>query len=82
LKNCIKLKKKRLLHARIRQLQGLRPLDPHQAFALDPPGASRHPSDPLPSTAPPVQKFLDPPLLALKYEYELYCQKKITFFKN
>jgi hypothetical protein len=32
--------------------RGLRPLDPHQGFALDPLGASRQPPDPLPSTAP------------------------------
>jgi hypothetical protein len=43
--------------------RGLRPLDPHQSFALDPLEASRQPPDPLLSTAPPVQKCLDPPLM-------------------
>jgi hypothetical protein len=41
---------------------GLRPLDPDQGFSLDPLGASGQSPDPLPSTAPPVQKFLDLPL--------------------
>jgi hypothetical protein len=38
-----KLKKKHLLHVRMVIFRGLRPLDPHQGFALDPLGASRQP---------------------------------------